>query len=229
MNENHEHDIQPEILDQLMLLTRLSRRVVMRMPRPAHASHGGNRLRRILHSNPGLSSRELAEILDVRPSSLSQQLEKLEVRGEIRRERDEQDSRVSHIYLTELSEALLNESKASIQAMHDHFSACFTPEEKEQFIALCMKLSAYLSDDIGEDEEGSTGQWPGGAQGSHGRRAHRGKRHGFGPRGPHMHRGMHHHGMHCASHAHGANPSGDHCPKQNDENDPECEKNNSEC
>ena len=197
MEENNDHDIQPEILDQLMLLTRLSRRVIMRMPHLAHASHGGVRLRRVLQSSPGLNARELAEILDIRPSSLSQQLERLEARGEIRRERDEQDSRVSHIFLTELSEAHLNESKAAFQAMHDHISACFTPEEKEQFTALCSKLRHYLSADIGDEAEERCLL---GEHGSRGRRGHHRRYHGFDARGPRMHGGRHR-GRHCQGEA----------------------------
>lgn len=40
-------------------------------------------------------------MLDVRPSSLSEMLSRLESQGDILRRRDEKDARISHIWLTE--------------------------------------------------------------------------------------------------------------------------------
>lgn len=49
----------------------------------------------------GTSARELTELLDIRPSSLSEMLSRLESQGDILRRRDEKDARISHIWLTE--------------------------------------------------------------------------------------------------------------------------------
>lgn len=59
--------------------------------------HGYGRLMEAIARYEGTSARELTELLDVRPSSLSEMLSRLESQGDILRRRDEKDARISHI------------------------------------------------------------------------------------------------------------------------------------
>lgn len=104
----------------------------------------GGRLLSILKENPNLSSRELAELLDIRPSSLTELLARLEQEQLVSRTPDENDRRIIRISLTEKG-AEREEQIAAERAAHlEKFSACFTEEEAAQFCALCDKLAAHL-------------------------------------------------------------------------------------
>ena len=94
--------------------------------------------------NPGVSSRELCELLDLRPSSLSEMLSRAEADGFLTRTVDEADRRVQHITLTEKGRRAVEEMEAARDQEAQKKTACFTEEEKQQFCALCDKLSNYL-------------------------------------------------------------------------------------
>ena len=94
--------------------------------------------------NPGVSSRELCEFLDLRPSSLSEMLSRAEADGFLTRAVDEADRRIQRITLSE-------KGRKAVAGMEDardqdarKKTACFTEEEKAQFIALCDKLSTHI-------------------------------------------------------------------------------------
>ena len=94
--------------------------------------------------NPGVSSRELCELLDLRPSSLSEMLSRAEADGFLTRTVDEADRRVQHITLTEKGRRAVEEMEAARDQEAQKKTACFTEEEKQQFCILCDKLSNYL-------------------------------------------------------------------------------------
>ena len=104
----------------------------------------GGRLLSILKENSNLSSRELAELLDIRPSSLTELLTKLEQEQLVVRTPDENDRRVIRVSLTEKGTEREEQIAAERTAHLEKFSACFTAEEAEQFCALCDKLAAHL-------------------------------------------------------------------------------------
>ena len=94
--------------------------------------------------NPGVSSRELCEILDLRPSSLSEILSRAEADGLLTRAVDESDRRVQRISLSEKGQKAVADMEAARDLDARKKTACFTDAEKEQFIALCEKLSGHI-------------------------------------------------------------------------------------
>ena len=94
--------------------------------------------------NPGISSRELCELLDLRPSSLSEILSRAEADGFLTRTVDEADRRVMHITLTEKGSKAVTEMETARDREAQQRTSCFTEEEKKQFCELCDKLSAHL-------------------------------------------------------------------------------------
>lgn len=97
-----------------------------------------------VRKNSGVSSRELCELLDLRPSSLSEILARAEKDGLLARVPDEEDKRMQHIALTEKGESLVAgiENARTQDAVQK--TACFTEEEKKIFCELCDRLSAHL-------------------------------------------------------------------------------------
>lgn len=94
--------------------------------------------------NPGVSSRELCEILDVRPSSLSEMLARAEADGLLTRAVDEEDRRVQRITLSAKGRQLVSDMESARDLDARKKTACLTEAEKEQFVALCNKLSGHI-------------------------------------------------------------------------------------
>jgi len=94
--------------------------------------------------NPGVSSRELCEILDVRPSSLSEMLARAESDKLLTRTVDEEDRRVQRITLSDLGRRLVSDMEAARDLDARKKTACLSDEEKEKFCAYCNKLSEHI-------------------------------------------------------------------------------------
>ena len=149
----------------------------------------------VLADNDGATSRDLCEILDVRPSSLSEMLGKMEEHGLVTRQTSEEDKRAAKVLLTDEGKAAAAGLKEDMDKHASEFSACFTEEEAEQFCALTDKLSAHLEASAPEGEEGPCGHGRGHGP-CHGPRGFHGHHGPFGcPEGFHGHHG--HHGPFC--------------------------------
>ena len=109
-----------------------------------HVSRSEMRLMRILLATDGLNAKELAEKLDIRPPSLSEVLDKLEKHGEIERHRDEKDSRVYRIRLTEHGRNRIEKHWEEYAKARLEIESCLTEEEKKTFCIICEKLIAHL-------------------------------------------------------------------------------------
>ena len=94
--------------------------------------------------NPGVSSRELCEFLDLRPSSLSEMLSRAEADGLITRSVDESDRRVQRVSLSPKGQRIVTEMETARSLDAQKKTSCLTEEEKEQFCALCDKLSGHI-------------------------------------------------------------------------------------
>lgn len=94
--------------------------------------------------NPGVSSRELCEFLDVRPSSLSEMLSRAEADGFITRTVDESDRRIQRISLSDKGQKAVTDMETARNQEAQKMTSALTEEEKEQFCALCDKLSSHM-------------------------------------------------------------------------------------
>ena len=120
--------------DSLMGLWIRSHRALERLPMD---HRGVRRVLRLLELADGsLSQRELTELMDVQPGSLSELLGKMEARGLISRIRSEEDHRRVTVSLTDAGRA-----KAAEHGSRDLFAA-LEEDEKEQLKALLAKLTA---------------------------------------------------------------------------------------
>ncbi|HHU13108.1 MAG TPA: MarR family transcriptional regulator [Clostridiaceae bacterium] len=115
--------------------------------RPEGRRHGGRgtyRILRLLSETPGLSTRQLAEIMDIRPASLNERLASLEQDKMIRRERDPNDQRVFLIYLEPPGRDLLDDAKRQRQTMYAAIEKILTSEEVREMSRLADKLANGL-------------------------------------------------------------------------------------
>ena len=90
----------------------------------------------IISQNPGISQKEIGEILGIQPASVSELLMKLERKGLVLREKDENDRRSIKVQLTEAGCSHLVAPEAEIADPFQSLSA----EEQTQLRSLLEKL-----------------------------------------------------------------------------------------
>ena len=100
----------------------------------------------VLSKNDGLSQREIAEILDIRPQSASEAIASMESQGLIEKQTSEQDKRCSLIYITQEGRdrqiALRNERIENARRIFEPL----TEIEKETLLALLNKAAVALQE-----------------------------------------------------------------------------------
>jgi DNA-binding MarR family transcriptional regulator len=184
MTDGARKDLSIEAEELAALFHRVTRLMARAFHRRDNAHHAQARVLELLLQRGPISQAELLEILDVRASSLSELLAKLERGGRIRRTRNEQDRRSFII------EAVDDAGQGA--AMGDRgrevSEALFAPldqQERAQLRGLLLKLMAPLADEAplrgglfggphggcrrggGRQECGRHGGWPNGG-GQHG-------------------------------------------------------------
>ncbi|CAM3022847.1 MarR family transcriptional regulator [Lactococcus hircilactis] len=104
-----------------------------------------------LWNKDGLTNAELAELLDIKPSSVTAQVKQLEEAEMVVRKQDENDKRVSRVFLTEKG----REAQETRDTMHNDISETIfgnlTDEEQEQLVKLMEKL--VESNDSHDDQD----------------------------------------------------------------------------
>lgn len=146
-----------ELYDALQKLNRYIHRSKHREMNIKDGIHRGQRkLLLLISENNGIIQRDLAEILDMRPSSLTEMLSNLEKNSLIRREQDEKDRRVMHVYLSEEGKVVLENIKKINNSLPDSIFKCLTTEDKEKMLEMINKVNNNLEDLDnlnGKDEE----------------------------------------------------------------------------
>ncbi|EPI00477.1 MULTISPECIES: MarR family winged helix-turn-helix transcriptional regulator [unclassified Enterococcus] len=99
---------------------------------------GQQRVLVILKEEDGLIQSHLAEILDIRPSSLAELIKKMEMNETVYRVEDETDKRLKRVYLTEKGKEKAAEYNNHTQS--EAFFAGLDKDEQEQFQASLTKI-----------------------------------------------------------------------------------------
>lgn len=107
---------------------------------------GYGRILDVLSKSDGLSQREIAEILNIRPQSASEAVASMESQGLVEKKISEQDKRCSLIYITQQGRdrqiALRNERIENARRIFEPL----TDNEKETLFALLNKAAAALQE-----------------------------------------------------------------------------------
>lgn len=93
-----------------------------------------------LWKKDGLTNAEIAELLDIRPSSVTAQVKNLEEKEMIVRRQDEQDKRVSRIFLTEKGKKAGQERFEIQDELSENIFGQLTEEEQATLTQLLQKL-----------------------------------------------------------------------------------------
>lgn len=97
-----------------------------------------------LHRHGGMSQKELVGKLMVKPSTVTVMIKRMEKSGFIQRKQDEQDQRVSRIYLTELGEETFRRLLKELKIVEAECFADFTEEEIAGSIRLFNRVRENL-------------------------------------------------------------------------------------
>ena len=108
---------------------------------------GYGRVLDVLSKNDGLSQREIAELLCIRPQSASEAIASMEGQGLIEKRVNEQDKRSSLVYITQAGRQrqidLRNERIENARRIF----GLLTDQEKETLLALLNKAAVTLQED----------------------------------------------------------------------------------
>ncbi len=133
-----------DILDIIMRLSRVTRRRRQEEPGDRRLSRSVYRAMVILRKEGAMRASDLAERLDIRPASLTEQLTRMEQLGLIRREKDPDDKRVVLVVLTGQGVLELDRDRENRLAWSKKLEEALTEEEHQTFAELAEKLIAFF-------------------------------------------------------------------------------------
>ena len=94
----------------------------------------------LLAHNPGATSRQLCNTLDILPPNLVSLVATLDSRGLIERRPHPHDGRAVGLHLTEAGEKLIGEAEQAVTQLETDASARLTARERETLIRLLQKM-----------------------------------------------------------------------------------------
>lgn len=93
-----------------------------------------------IYENPKITQSELATLLEISLPSVNEMVNKLEAKGFVVKNKDENDNRISRVEVTEQG---ISKVKQHMKQESD-FGSNLTEDEKETFIRLCNKIKEGL-------------------------------------------------------------------------------------
>ncbi|MCU7558241.1 MarR family winged helix-turn-helix transcriptional regulator [Macrococcus capreoli] len=108
---------------------------------------GQQRVLEVLHKEDGLIQSYLAEVLDLRPSSLAELVKKLEMKNAVTRIEDAQDKRIKRVYLTPSGRAHI-EQLLQHNGRQDNLFEGLTESELQSLNTLLDKVMASWNDEL---------------------------------------------------------------------------------
>lgn len=130
--------------NMLLALDQVMRALRRRPSEKQVLGRGVYRILSLMKDQPGRSTRELAEILDMRASSLNEKLLLLEKEQFIMRKRDPSDQRIFVVELQQKGLDHLEEIKAEREQTTAFIANILTEEELERLTTLALKLATGL-------------------------------------------------------------------------------------
>lgn len=142
--------------DFLILLHDVARLMRLELDRRARL-HDMNRAQWVmiikLVRNPGLSQKDLAELLEVEPMTVARLTDRLEARGLVERRPDPRDRRIWRLHVTSKTHPMIDEIESERAAVAAMVTRDLTPQQTATMVAglLLMKSSLGAGDRAGDD------------------------------------------------------------------------------
>ncbi|HEY5563528.1 MAG TPA: MarR family transcriptional regulator, partial [Clostridiaceae bacterium] len=126
--------------------------------RELNIGRGQGHLLGILLAQDGITQKELSAQMQIRPASLGELVDKLELSGYVQRRVNENDKRVSNVFLKEEGRKLVNEVVKSRNSQVDKLFSGLSEEEKIQLSAIMEKLLSSIKEDSIDNTDDSKEQ-----------------------------------------------------------------------
>lgn len=140
----------------MQLFNEINHQPVMASRLHRHGGHsnsrGPQRILRLLSRHDGLTNAEIAEMLDIRPSSVSASIKQLETSQLIIRQVSETDKRVSTVHLTEKGRDMMDQLSTLNDQMGERIFSSLSGDEQAQLSELLTKLDAGVNELSTEDD-----------------------------------------------------------------------------
>ncbi|WP_018143721.1 MarR family winged helix-turn-helix transcriptional regulator [Alloscardovia criceti] len=94
----------------------------------------------MLNDEGQMTAGKISEALDIKPSSVTQIINKLEQAGTVVREKSQEDSRVTFVQITQKGQELLKSRQAAADSLMDELFAGFSDEDIDKFNSYIEKL-----------------------------------------------------------------------------------------
>ncbi|MDR0214527.1 MAG: MarR family winged helix-turn-helix transcriptional regulator [Comamonas sp.] len=94
----------------------------------------------LVGGNPGITSRQLCQQLDVLPPNMVGMIEVMTRRGFLERRPHPRDGRAMGLYLTEAGRALVDQAEPQLKASESAAVSHLSAEEQQQLLSLLQKL-----------------------------------------------------------------------------------------
>ncbi|WP_254070273.1 MarR family winged helix-turn-helix transcriptional regulator [Acidisphaera sp. L21] len=98
-----------------------------------------------LAREPGLSQRELAEILEVEPITVARLVDRLEARGMVERRADGNDRRIWRLHLTPATTPVLHDIQSNCAAMSAALTQGMPAASQARFVDTLLTMKSILS------------------------------------------------------------------------------------
>lgn len=99
-----------------------------------------------LSKKEGCTQKELADMMQIKPSTLNVMIGRMEKNGYIEKKQDEKDSRKSRIYFTEKGKNISNDCYQRFLTIQETLQEYFTKEEQEELERLLNKFCDCLDE-----------------------------------------------------------------------------------
>jgi DNA-binding MarR family transcriptional regulator len=129
------------LLHQISVIHASTRRLCYQDQDSPHELHGYGRMLHVLRRHPGLTQKELAEQLEIRPQSLTTALQRLEDRGLLKRVPAPLDHRQKEIFLTTEGEKAADLTHAQRLRISETVFKSLSDQEKQTLLLLLQKVS----------------------------------------------------------------------------------------
>lgn len=99
----------------------------------------------LLIDHDGCTQKEMSELLQLAPATVTKTLQRMECSGFVERRTDSQDQRSTRVYLTSSGRATLQQVKKREQKIAEEVLVGFEPEERESLIDYLTRMRDNLT------------------------------------------------------------------------------------
>lgn len=107
----------------------------------------------ILSKNDGMTKKDLAEKLSVAAPTITKMVERLEKNAFVYSQKDEQDKRITKVYLDSKGYEVLESLKAFTNGLTEIYFKDFSEEEIEVFLNLASRINANIEATRQQDDK----------------------------------------------------------------------------